>query len=517
MQLNQSQNISPSSSPRRLRYRRPTLEQSDLEIDTDTHIRIGENEYESEFEEPEEPFFSPAQSLDNTSSSSSNDLDGICVVCMDRPRDVILKPCNHTACCAACFMRLESRKCPVCRTQAETAHFIGKHKSFAKKRFCQSKQMTSEINDPPEDETLDINTSHEYHYFHLPPQSSRYHGGSSVMSVAHQSSSSQRDVLAQQLRAFRSIQSAPNISNNVSLDPIPISTTPREVSDFLHAPESVGISPRLSDATQFESSNNFAMNAIRQILPAISSHIPRETFVSTTSPRPSEAHPPLSTTIAPRTVLLLGSSVALMEALIRKLQILFRPPLWESQTIYKRDPALLYIHNEPMRLHPLERKSDSVNETVFQSEIDRFRPSMILLCADFFNLPSFEAIVRLDLEFFDTLNIACFWVIIKQDRGRQARLKERGNRVETSDVTNAQYYIGKPRRWFVANIDKIIASDVRKLGWEIHGATWHEVGIPLQTPTARPGRVSRGRTKKLRRQFSNLWRRKRTRNESARR
>jgi len=500
MQINQSQNISLSSS--NPRYRRPNLEQSDTDIEID--IDIAENEDD----ETEEPFLSPAQSEDKLSSSSSTDQEGICVVCMDRPRDVILKPCNHTACCAACFMRLESRKCPVCRTQAETAHFIGKNKSFAKKRFCQSKQMTSEINDVSEDSI--IHNPNEYHYYHLPPRTGRYHGGSSVMSVAHQSPASTRNIQSEQLRAFRSIQSAPNISSNVSSDPIPISTTPREVSDFLQAPGTVRTGPIISDVSPFENSTSFQMREMRRTLPAVSSPSTRETFHRTTSLRRSEAPETLSTTIVPRTILLLGSSVSLMEALIRKLQHIFQPPLWESQTIYKRDPSLLYIHNEPMRFFPLERKSDTVSEEVFQAEINRFRPSMILLCADFFNLTSFEAIVRLDLEFLDTLNIACFWVIIKQDRGRQRIQKDRGNRVETRDVSNAQYYIGRPRRWFVANIDKILASDVRKLGWEIHSATWHEVRT--ETTNARQSNLSLSRGRKLRRKISSLWKKKRNRN-----
>lgn len=504
MQINQSQNLSLLSSSGR--YWRATLEQSDA------NIEIGVNIVENEDEETEDKFLSPAQSEHN-STSSSTDKEGICVVCMDRPRDVVLEPCGHTACCAACFMRLESQKCPICRTQAETAHFIGKHKSFEKKRFCQSQQMTSEINDTSEDDRPD--NRNEYHYYHLPPRTGRYHGGASMMTVAHQSPASTRNVLSQQLRAFRSIQSAPNFSDNISLDPIPLSTTPREVSGFLQAPDSVRIAPRLSDASPYENLSSFEMREMRRTLPVVVSPSPRETFRSTTSPRASDAPEPLSTTIAPRNVLLLGSSVSLMEALIRKLQGIFRPPLWESQTIYNRDPSLLYIHDEPMRFFPLERKSDTVSEEVFQMEINRFRPSMILLCADFFNLPSFEAIVRLDLEFLDTINIACFWIIIKQDRGRQKTQKDRGNRVETRDVSNAQYYIGKPRRWFVANIDKILASDVRKLGWEIHSVTWHEMDTRIPAPRPRVRSLSRAR--KMRSKISKLWKRKPRRNQRTRR
>ena len=38
-----------------------------------------------------------------------------CVVCCDRPRDVILKPCLHFALCRECYKVIQSDKCLVCK------------------------------------------------------------------------------------------------------------------------------------------------------------------------------------------------------------------------------------------------------------------------------------------------------------------------------------------------------------------------------------------------------------------
>ena len=42
-----------------------------------------------------------------------------CVVCMDRPRNTVLTPCGHLACCHACATRLS--RCPVCRARVAQA------------------------------------------------------------------------------------------------------------------------------------------------------------------------------------------------------------------------------------------------------------------------------------------------------------------------------------------------------------------------------------------------------------
>lgn len=42
-----------------------------------------------------------------------------CIVCADRPRDIILKPCMHFSLCKTCYMSLHKHKCPVCNLEVE--------------------------------------------------------------------------------------------------------------------------------------------------------------------------------------------------------------------------------------------------------------------------------------------------------------------------------------------------------------------------------------------------------------
>jgi hypothetical protein len=50
--------------------------------------------------------------------------DGSCVICYDRPAEVILKKCNHFILCTVCSHTLT--ECPVCRTQYNPDIDIGK-------------------------------------------------------------------------------------------------------------------------------------------------------------------------------------------------------------------------------------------------------------------------------------------------------------------------------------------------------------------------------------------------------
>ena len=51
--------------------------------------------------------------LSQQSSSSPNQEDSICVVCMTSPRSVVLISCGHLAVCQSCYGRLQ--QCPICR------------------------------------------------------------------------------------------------------------------------------------------------------------------------------------------------------------------------------------------------------------------------------------------------------------------------------------------------------------------------------------------------------------------
>ena len=50
----------------------------------------------------------------NPDSPSSSDGIGVCIVCMDREREILLRPCNHFCVCQDCVGQL-SGHCPMCR------------------------------------------------------------------------------------------------------------------------------------------------------------------------------------------------------------------------------------------------------------------------------------------------------------------------------------------------------------------------------------------------------------------
>ncbi|PAA71222.1 hypothetical protein BOX15_Mlig009484g1 [Macrostomum lignano] len=63
------------------------------------------------------PYFSTA---DSSSSPSSSDADGSCVVCQSAPASILLLPCRHACVCADCAARLPSDLCPLCRRLAHS-------------------------------------------------------------------------------------------------------------------------------------------------------------------------------------------------------------------------------------------------------------------------------------------------------------------------------------------------------------------------------------------------------------
>lgn len=388
----------------------------------------------------------------------STDISELCVVCMDRDRDIELEPCGHTACCAACFMRLKSGKCPVCRTQADAIHFLGNEDKILRHRFCQA----SYIDELAAAEVIssDVRSSMLYH---LPPRSGTYHGGPSMLSIARQAAPSFGFRGESTVRAFRGIQSARDanvlqVSESASRRPstpnLSTYVTARLSNDLDALPrEEIVRSVNSPEESYFM--NDFSLIGER-----------RSTILSRVESFPNVT---LSTTLQPRNVVLLGNSTSLMTALVRKLQSSFGPPAWENQRIYRRDKSLLYIANEPLRLVVLERRSDTIDVEQFVSEVRSYSPRLVLLCADLFAVTSFELLVRLDLEIIDYFDVPCIWVLIKHDRPRQSRTQ---NRVELSDVTAAQHYLPRPRQWFIATVDRLFARDVKKLGREVHSIAW---------------------------------------------
>eukprot|EP00756_Hemistasia_phaeocysticola_P064936 Hpha_TRINITY_DN8168_c1_g1::TRINITY_DN8168_c1_g1_i1::g.172138::m.172138 len=46
-----------------------------------------------------------------------------CVVCMERPKEVVFEPCRHFCCCKVCAIACED-KCPMCTQDVEGSVFL---------------------------------------------------------------------------------------------------------------------------------------------------------------------------------------------------------------------------------------------------------------------------------------------------------------------------------------------------------------------------------------------------------
>lgn len=53
----------------------------------------------------------------NQPHSSKDPAAGVCVVCLTAPSEMVYVKCGHMCCCSKCTATLNSRRCPVCRTE----------------------------------------------------------------------------------------------------------------------------------------------------------------------------------------------------------------------------------------------------------------------------------------------------------------------------------------------------------------------------------------------------------------
>lgn len=63
-----------------------------------------------------------------------DDEENLCIICCERNRSILPKPCLHLSCCKTCFRSLKKKECPICRIKIEgfTEICIQKTKSMNK-------------------------------------------------------------------------------------------------------------------------------------------------------------------------------------------------------------------------------------------------------------------------------------------------------------------------------------------------------------------------------------------------
>lgn len=343
------------------------------------------------------------------------DVNLTCAICMDRHRDITLSPCGHTHCCSSCFERLRTPTCPICRRPSEKVTLLG---------------------------------------------------DGAILSVLHPSGGNVNSGMSPRPPRLNQATSRGLRRRRTSS----VSQDVRSSSRTIPSPAPI-VQQAESSTRSLSSMRRSSMRYVRRERPT-QEHIGCVTDESSASIRPIQTvtTPALNTIakentdlkVKARNVVLLGQSTFLMRTLCDRLRNVFPAPPWLERSTYEKQQSLLYVGNEPMRLVLLESPPELSNPEAFAAFVHQYAPKMIILCASFFDVLSFEFLVRLDLDIHDLINVPCLWVLIKRDR-----LHDRGvaNKVEHTDVSAAKHFVSSPRRCVTVPIDAVFPLHIRRLGF----------------------------------------------------
>lgn len=285
-------------------------------------------------------------------------------------------------------------------------------------------------------------------------------------------------VLHEMPRNFHSRRSLPSLMSGLDDDAFSIrsrTTSMSSVNVATQAQSSVRSLPREQDvAFRQLRETGFVQPQLFAPARADSSLQRRNTFASTTSPAVatvSEANNQAgaaattqnATNETRQNMVLIGHNRTVLMSLAQRILATF-PPV-DGQDIAARSKSTVYINGEAIRLVLIECPMFSMGpELVLR--VQRQSPKLVLLCADYFNVSSFESIVRLDMEMLDYLNITCVWVLVKS-----TWRPTESNIVEEADVRTAKHFLSKPRKCFIAPVDGGLQGvAMRKLGLYIYKA-----------------------------------------------
>ncbi|PXF46363.1 hypothetical protein BWQ96_03862 [Gracilariopsis chorda] len=231
----------------------------------------------------------------------------------------------------------------------------------------------------------------------------------------------------------------------------------------------------LNIATQAESSfrslTQWEHHAFRQLRETGSLHTipdhpdehPSSPSVSSTSSFSSAIDLPNYNPQQLQNIVLIGHTRTIMLHLAHRLTSTFAPPASTDGDLH-RTKSILYINGQLIRLVLIECPPNTAAPDI-AARVQRQSPKLVLLCADFYNMSSFELVVRLDMDILDYLNISCIWVLMKTTTKRRCSY----NCVDDTDVSAANHFLSSPRRCFVVTVDGIQRSvNLKKLGMCIH-------------------------------------------------
>lgn len=348
-----------------------------------------------------------------------------CVVCMDNPKDITLSPCQHSHCCLDCFRRASTRLCPICRAPVyavieQRTGVSTPVSQIAPNRAPDRVSITDTLDEP-------VRYERPLHLHIRPPPPLRddaYSARSSVssLSVVHQAASSVRSLSRAQDEALRLLRQTGSIR-----------------------PAPAGLHPALAARRCYT--------------------------VSTASSALSDEGD---------SVMLIGKSRSVMAGLAHKLTLMFPPSPDQHAGEERASKSLLYIDGRALRLVLLECPLYAMSADLV-ARVQRQSPRLILLCADFFNLSSFESVVRLDMEVLDYLGAPCLWVLVKSAHVKRWR---KSITVEDADVRTANHFFSRARKYVIVTVDTPMqSSGLRKL-------KYYMAKYVRGAPTTRPSRMA---------------------------
>lgn len=415
----------------------------------------------------------PRTCSDASATSVASDKSA-CVVCMDLPKNIILSPCNHNHCCLACFRRSMLTTCPMCRVPVESISDLRTGVQLPVNEIQVGEGQTIRPNRIP---PTTVPTNNSTRRTSAQGQSIMYN-----MSRGPQRFLSTTSALAAPpipvVRHGNGPSERPRIPFSGSVVGPPIA---QQAQSSIRVPPLPRSDAHMHIRTAASTRENTSLSLAPQSLPA---------FLRSAEAEGQSAEIDLSQM---KTIVLVGFSRSFIIPLARKLMTIFPPPRDGSVGSHQR--STIFVDGSPVRLVLIDYPSSS-DHSELAARVNRHAPNLVLLCADYFDVTSFESVIRLDMEILDYLSIPCHWVLV---RSSSAQRTNKSNIVDDSDIRIAKHFFSSSRHCFVVSVDGLKnQGDVTRLSSYIQKHLRHRIStdfasvsedesqesVPLQQPAS---------------------------------
>lgn len=349
-----------------------------------------------------------------------------------------LRPCGHNDVCLSCLRRTALAKCPICRTPVAQVVRLATGElvrlPIGKPTNLRDRSPTRSTNSilAHSVHTLQSRGSHiallspAFRPLPYRPHSLTQMSPNAHPPVARQASPSVRSVPASDVAAFAHLRRTGSTLSATNSRPASPCGSTRESDAHVDPP-----------ATSARTSSSSLSDSIESLI-------------------------------------LLGPNRKMLVKFAQRLVTAFPPPQrhvsddaeindYQSRNIIFLDGQLLKIFI--MEAPPFSMRLQLANR------IERLFPRLILLCADFHNVASFEVAVRLDMDVLDYMSTPIVWVLLRTQAmnvpfpfSAFVRKRPSAHYIEEVDVRVAKHFITSPRPVVAITIDgRRPSSTVRKL------------------------------------------------------